>query len=157
MAVNGTLFDKAGGRNWKVPYHQDITIRVRERRDVSGFGPWWEKAGIPHCWPPAAVVERMLAVRVHLDDCGPENGPLRVVPGSHRAGVLSSADIEAWKEQVPEVACHVGRGELVVMRPLLLHASSPAERPARRRVIHIEFAVPTLPGELEWYDRIGPG
>ena len=79
VAVNATLFDKADGRNWKVPYHQDVTIRLRTRADVPGFGPWWEKAGVPHVWPPAAVIERMLAVRVHLDDCGPENGPLRVI------------------------------------------------------------------------------
>src|SRR5687768_13304234 len=37
VAVNGTLFDKADGRNWKVPYHQDITIRVRRRVDLPGF------------------------------------------------------------------------------------------------------------------------
>ena len=154
VAVNGTLFDKAAGRNWKVPFHQDVTIRVRQRREVPGFETWWEKGGVPHVWPPAAVVERMLAVRVHLDDCGPDNGPLRVIPGSHRAGVLTSDEIEWWKARVPEAACPAGRGGLVVMRPLLLHASSAAERPARRRVVHIDFAVPELPGGLEWWEVV---
>lgn len=137
-----------------MPFHQDVTIRVRERRAVAGFETWWEKGGVPHVWPPAAVVGRMLAVRVHLDDCGPDNGPLRVIPGSHRAGVLSSDDIEAWKARVPETVCPVGRGGLVVMRPLLLHASSAAARPARRRVVHIDFATPELPGGLEWWEAV---
>jgi ectoine hydroxylase-related dioxygenase (phytanoyl-CoA dioxygenase family) len=155
VAVGALLFDKADGRNWKVPYHQDITIRVRARRDVLGFGPWWEKAGVPHTWPPAGVVERMLAVRVHLDDCGPDNGPLRVIPGSHRAGVLESAAIDEWKARGPEAACVVGRGGLVLMRPLLLHASSTATQVRRRRVIHIEYAAPELPGGLDWYEHVG--
>jgi ectoine hydroxylase-related dioxygenase (phytanoyl-CoA dioxygenase family) len=154
VAVNGTLFDKADGRNWKVPYHQDITIRVRERVEQPGFGPWWEKAGVPHVWPPAGVVERMLAVRVHLDDCGPDNGPLRVIPGSHRSGVLSSEAIDDWVARGPEVGCYVPRGGLLVMRPLLLHASSTAARPARRRVVHLDYAAPDLPGGLEWYEAV---
>jgi hypothetical protein len=36
------------------------------------------------------------------------------------------------------------------MRPLLLHASSPAADPRHRRVIHLEFAAEPLPGGLEW-------
>jgi ectoine hydroxylase-related dioxygenase (phytanoyl-CoA dioxygenase family) len=157
VAVNATLFDKAAGRNWKVPYHQDVTIRVKERRDVPGFETWWEKDGVPHCWPPAAVLERMLAVRLHLDDCGPANGPLRVLPGSHAAGVLSAADIDAWRQRVPEVVCTVDRGGAVLMRPLLLHASSAAEVPARRRVLHVEYAAAELPGGLRWWDAVGAG
>jgi ectoine hydroxylase-related dioxygenase (phytanoyl-CoA dioxygenase family) len=156
VAVNATLFDKAAGRNWKVPYHQDVTIRVKERRDVPGWETWWEKNGVPHCWPPAAVLEGMLAVRLHLDDCGPANGPLRVLPGSHTAGVLDAAAIDGWRERVPEVVCAVGRGGVVLMRPLLLHASSAAEAPARRRVLHVEYAAPDLPGGLVWWDAVGP-
>jgi hypothetical protein len=154
VAVNATLFDKADGRNWKVPYHQDVTVRLKERVEVPGYGPWWEKSGVPHVWPPAEVIGRMLAVRVHLDDCGPDNGPLRVIPGSHRSGILDSPQIDEIRDRGPEVACPVGRGGLVVMRPLLLHASSPAEQPQRRRVIHIEYAVPELPDGLEWYEAV---
>ncbi len=149
VAVNATLFDKAEGRNWKVPYHQDVTIRLRERKDVPGFDPWWEKDGVPHVWPPAAVLERMLAVRIHLDDCGSDNGPLRVIPGSHRMGILSTEAIDQARDRGPEIACTVRAGGIVLMRPLLLHASSTAENPRQRRVIHLEHAPPTLPGELE--------
>ena len=155
VAVSATLFDKSGGRNWKVPYHQDVTIRVKERRDVPGFGTWWEKAGVPHVWPPAAVLEGMLAVRLHLDDCGPGNGPLRVLPGTHRGGVLESAAIEGLRVTVSEVTCTASRGDALLMRPLLLHASSPASELARRRVLHIEYAAGELPGGLQWADAVG--
>lgn len=154
VAVNALLFDKADGRNWKVPYHQDVTGRFRRRIELPGFGPWWEKAGVPHTWPPAAVLERMIAVRVHLDECGPDNGPLRVLPGSHRSGVLATEEIDGWKGRVAEAACCADRGDALLMRPLLLHASSAAARPQRRRVVHVEYAVPDLPGGLEWYETV---
>ena len=102
--------------------------------------------------PPVRVLERMVAVRVHLDDCGAENGPVRVLPGSHRAGQIRASDIEEWRRRVGEVSCIVERGGLLLMRPLLLHASSPAKSPGRRRVIHIEYAATELAGGLEWYE-----
>ena len=39
--------------------------------------------------PPVHVLEDMLALRFHLDDSHEDNGPLRVIPGSHRMGRLS--------------------------------------------------------------------
>lgn len=156
VAINATLFDKAEGRNWKVPYHQDVTIRVHERKDAPGFGPWWEKDGVPHVWPPASVLEKVLAVRIHLDDCGEVNGPLRIIPGSHRAGILSSEQIDKMRDRGPEVNCNVRAGGIVLMRPLLLHASSTAENPRQRRVIHFEYAPPNISGVLDWYDQVGP-
>jgi ectoine hydroxylase-related dioxygenase (phytanoyl-CoA dioxygenase family) len=97
----------------------------------------------------------MLTVRLHLDPCGPDNGPLRVLPGTHRCGRLNAGAIQALREEVPEVVCAVGAGDAVLMRPLLLHASSAAQAPSRRRVLHIEWANRSLPGGLEWFERIG--
>ncbi|MFL5385530.1 MAG: phytanoyl-CoA dioxygenase family protein [Longimicrobiaceae bacterium] len=153
FAVRGILFDKTPDANWKVAWHQDLTIAVRERREVAGFGPWSEKAGVVHVQPPAAVLERMVTVRLHLDPCGPENGPVQVIPGSHRAGRLSADEVQRWRaERAPEAAC-IGVGGVLLMRPLLLHASSPSTLPAHRRVIHLEFAADDLPGGLEWHGR----
>jgi ectoine hydroxylase-related dioxygenase (phytanoyl-CoA dioxygenase family) len=153
FAVRGILFDKTPDANWKVAWHQDLTIAVRERREVAGFGPWSEKAGVVHVQPPAAVLERMVTVRLHLDPCGPENGPVQVIPGSHRAGRLSADEIQRRRaERAPEPAC-IGSGGALLMRPLLLHASSPSSLPAHRRVIHLEFAADDLPGGLEWHGR----
>src|SRR5262249_14861156 len=96
---------------------------------------------------------RMVAVRVHLDECGADNGPLRVLPGSHRHGWLDE-DIDDWKREVKEVVCTCSRGGIVVMCPLTLHASSKAKSPSHRRVIHIECANAELPGGLVWNQRI---
>lgn len=149
-AVRGLLFDKTPGANWKVAWHQDLSIAVRRRVDVAGFGPWSAKAGVPHVQPPVGVLRAMLTVRLHLDDCGPDNGPLRVMPGSHADGILSPAQVEAWRRRAAPVACCAPVGGAVLMRPLLLHASSPAVVPNHRRVVHLEYAAGLLPGGLEW-------
>jgi hypothetical protein len=149
-AVKATLFDKTPEANWKVPWHQDLMIAVRERRAVAGFGPWSVKDGVPHVQPPAEVLEGLVAVRVHLDDTPEDNGALRVVPGSHRFGRLTDDRADALRAERGEVACPVPAGGAMAMRPLLLHASSAAAVPARRRVIHLEYASGGLPGGLEW-------
>lgn len=153
FAVRGILFDKTPDANWKVVWHQDLTIAVRERREVPGFGPWSEKEGVPHVQPPAPLLARMVAVRLHLDDCTETNGPVRVIPGSHRDGRLAPGDIDRWRAAGPEVVCTVPRGGILAFHSLLLHASSPAQVPAHRRVVHLEFAADPLPGGLEWYER----
>lgn len=152
-AVRGLLFDKTPDANWKVAGHQDLSIAVSGRRHVPGFGPWSKKSGVDHVQPPVDVLERMLTVRLHLDDCGPENGPLRVLPGSHSRGVLAPAALEQMLQEGTPIPCHVPAAGAVLMRPLLLHASSTATHPGHRRVIHLEFASGPLPGGLEWYEQ----
>ncbi|HEX8393307.1 MAG TPA: phytanoyl-CoA dioxygenase family protein [Longimicrobium sp.] len=153
FAVRGILFDKTPDANWKVAWHQDLTIAVAEEREVDGFGPWSRKAGIPHVQPPAAVLENMLTVRVHLDPCGIENGPVQVIAGSHRHGRLAPDQVDAWRDREPAVPCTCGVGGALVMRPLLLHASSPSTVPGHRRVVHLEFGAGGLPGGLDWHGR----
>ena len=148
--VRALLFDKTPGANWKVAWHQDLSIAVRERIDVEGFGPWSVKAGVQHVQPPVAVLQLMLTVRLHLDDCFEDNGPLLVLPGSHARGVLSPAQIADRRQKVAPMACTAGAGGVVLMRPLLLHASSAATTPRHRRVIHLEFASGELPSGLQW-------
>jgi ectoine hydroxylase-related dioxygenase (phytanoyl-CoA dioxygenase family) len=148
--VKGTVFDKTPAANWKVPWHQDLTICVERRVEVDGFGPWSVKEGILHVQPPMEILEGILAIRVHLDDAGPDNGALRVLPGTHRSGRLGEAEIERLRGAVPEVVCRVRAGGAMLMRPLLLHASSPCLRPAHRRVLHIEYSAGPLPGGLIW-------
>src|SRR5215469_196841 len=93
FAVKGTFFNKTRNSNWKVVWHQDLTIMVRERREAGGFGPWTMKAGIIHVQPPTEVLSRILAIRLHLDESGTDNGPLRVIQGSHKAGRFSSREV----------------------------------------------------------------
>ena len=155
FAVRGILFDKTPGANWNVVWHQDLSIAVRERHDVPGFGPWSEKAGVTHVQPPVAILERMLTVRLHLDDCDEANGPLRVLPGSHCHGRLTPEQIRQWRGQTPAVPCPVFSGGALLMRPLLLHASSASQTPRHRRVVHLEYAAEALPGGLQWHARSG--
>jgi ectoine hydroxylase-related dioxygenase (phytanoyl-CoA dioxygenase family) len=153
FAVRGIFFNKARSSNWKVVWHQDLTIAVRERRDVDGFGPWTMKAGVLHVQPPVEVMSGILAIRLHLDGSGLDNGPLRVIAGSHREGRLSAEQISSW-ERENSVTCTVPRGGALVMRPLLLHASSACTIPKSRRVIHLEFAAAELLHGLAWHDKV---
>ena len=152
FAVRGILFNKTQRSNWKVVWHQDLTIAVCERRQVDGFGPWTMKAGVLHVQPSAEIMGRMLAIRLHLDDSGPDNGPLRVIPSSHRDGRLSSEQMIALQKNCQ--ICTVPRGGALLMRPLLLHSSSACAVPKPRRVIHLEFAADELPHGLEWYEKV---
>jgi hypothetical protein len=94
---------------------------------------------------------RELALRFHLDDTEEESGVLRVIPGSHKHGRLSAVEIERIKRETRAVKCSVKKGDVLAMRPLLLHSSSSANATSHRRVIHLEFSSMELPGGLEWY------
>ena len=153
VAVRGILFDKNPNANWLVAWHQDLTICVREQHDVSGYGPWSVKHGVPHVQPPASLLEQMITVRIHLDDTHAANGALRVISGSHLHGRLSTDDIQAWRERTEPQCCEAAPGDVLLIKPLLLHASSKAESPAHRRVVHLEFAPrDALATELAWYE-----
>jgi ectoine hydroxylase-related dioxygenase (phytanoyl-CoA dioxygenase family) len=154
FAVRALLFDKTPAANWKVVWHQDLTIATHRRVDIPGFGPWTEKGGVAHVQPPVAVLENMLAVRVHLDACGRDNGPVRVIDGSHRHGRLSATQIDMLRRSEVERDCLAEQGAVLAFRPLILHASAPAIAPLHRRVIHIEYAAADLPPPLEWYERV---
>lgn len=152
FAVRGLWFDKTSEANWNLPWHRDLTIAARRRVDAPGFSSWTVKAGIPHALAPIDVLEGMLTVRLHLDPAGPDNGPLRVLPGSHRLGGTAPTKVGAWTDRVRPIECVVDRGGAVLMRPLILHASNSAASPDHRRVIHLEFASRPLPEGVEWYD-----
>jgi ectoine hydroxylase-related dioxygenase (phytanoyl-CoA dioxygenase family) len=89
---------------------------------------------------PANVLEQVLAIRVHLDDSHFDNGPLRILPGTHNRGLLTDDDIHQVATEIPPVTCTVERGGLLMMRPLVVHASSKSVSTQSRRVLHIEFA-----------------
>lgn len=152
QVVRTIYFDKHKDANWKVAWHQDLTIAVREKVDVEGFRAWSIKAGITHVQPPVSVLEQMLTLRVHLDDTGEANGALRVLPGTHRYGRLEPDQIQYWKQREQLVTCSVRRGGVLTMRPLLLHSSLPSLNPTHRRVLHFEYASIDLPTRLQWFE-----
>jgi ectoine hydroxylase-related dioxygenase (phytanoyl-CoA dioxygenase family) len=152
FVVKSIYFDKPGSSNWFVSYHQGLTISVRDRFEVSGFGPWSVKQNQFAVVPPVEILEENFTVRIHLDDTDENNGALRVVPGSHRKGIYRPETIDWNIEQ--EATCCVPRGGIMIMRPLLLHASSRSTSNRKRRVIHIEFACQELPEPLQWSERL---
>ena len=237
VAIQCTLFDKSAARNWLVAWHRDWSLPLAKRHDTSigaaGWAGWSTKHGVAFAQPPVALLGQVLALRLHLDDCGPEDGALRVRPGSHldalrtprpsdaahvgqveeavdeasqagapaqaavgeiattegkrhaqgaeparfavpdgdnaRASAADPADLAdrahlanggpvhgqavAARGNAPAAAeqlCPVPAGGALLMRPLLLHASSKSRSGKARRVLHLVFAPRTLPDGLRW-------
>jgi len=135
-----TLFDKSSEANWLITWHQDTALPLREKIEIPGWGAWSTKEGIVYAHAPASALEKVVALRLHLDASTEENGPLRVIPNSHCHGVLSDRQVESIVGQKEHVTCLVEQGGVIVMRPLLIHASSKSQSDKPRRVLHIEYA-----------------
>ena len=140
MPFKATVFDKSSTANWLVAWHQDTALPLRQRRDLPEWGPWSVKDGVIYAHAPASALSKVLALRVHLDDSTAENGPLRVLPGTHTLGVLTDDAVHDLSIQSPSVDCPVSRGGILAMRPLIVHASSKSQNNSPRRVLHIEYA-----------------
>jgi len=135
-----TLFDKSLTGNWLVVWHQDTALPLRMRQEAPGWGPWSVKEGVIYAHAPACALSQIVSLRLHLDDSTLENGPLRVLPGTHTLGVLDDETIHKLVTQAMPVDCLVGRGGVLAMRPLIVHSSSKSRAGASRRVLHIEYA-----------------
>src|SRR5258708_15086791 len=140
IPYRATLFEKSGKANWLVPWHQDTALPLESSFDAPGWGPWSEKEGTLYAHAPAWALSRVIALRLHIDASTRENGPLRVVPGSHTAGVLTGERVLNYVRTHGETECTVSKGGVLAMRPLLIHASSKAHTSNPRRVLHIEYA-----------------
>lgn len=148
--VRVLFFDKTPDANWAVPWHQDRCIAVKARAELDGYGPWSVKNGVDHVEPPVAVLDGMVTLRLFVDDCGSDNGPLLVARGSHRHGRLPGRDI-AEVVGCSEIFVGTGQaGDVLVMRTLAIHSSKRAALPAHRRVLHVDYAAAELPPPLEW-------
>jgi hypothetical protein len=140
VPFGATLFDKSSEANWLVVWHQDTALPLIERRDTAGWGPWSTKGGITYAHAPASALSQVVALRVHLDASTEDNGPLRVLPGTHSLGVLTDQQVHSAAERIESVTCTIERGGVLIMRPLLVHASSKVSSAAPRRVLHLEYA-----------------
>ena len=144
-------FDKPPNSNWFVAYHQDLTISVDKKVKMQGFNSWTHKDEQYAVQPPISVLENNFTVRIHLDDTHDQNGALRVIPGSHLKGICRTDMIDRNFDS--EIICNVPSGGVMLMRPLLLHASSKSASQNRGRVIHIEFSKQELPEPLQWSEK----
>jgi hypothetical protein len=150
FAINVIYFDKTPAANWKVPAHQDLMMPVqRQVEEEPGFTGWTSKAGVVHVEPPLAVLTTLIALRIHLDDCAAGNGALALLPGSHRRGKLGDAELAALPRDDFTV-CEAAAGDVLLMRPLIVHRSSPAAVPSHRRVLHVVYASEEPGRQVRW-------
>lgn len=151
VCVRALFLDKTPRASFRVPWHQDSTVVVKERAEVTGFGPWSTKAGLQHVMAPPGTLSAMLTTRLHLDDCGEGEGLTRVIPSSHQYGRLPEDSIEQFT-RYGVTPCPVPKGGLMAMRPLLLRAADAPVGPGSRRMIQLDFCARRLPLPLEWRD-----
>ena len=148
FVVKSIYFDKPEQSNWFVAYHQDLTISVNSKVDIPGYSSWTNKLNQFAVQPPLEILENNFTIRIHLDDTNESNGALKVIPGSHAKGIYRPESIDWTKET--QANCNINKGGIMIMRPLLLHASDRSTNGRRRRVIHIEFSNSKLPKGINW-------
>ena len=148
--IKAIYFDKPPSANWIVPWHQDLTITTNQKVAHAGYEKWRLKNGVHYVHPPIAIIENIITIRIHLDDCIEANGDLRVIHASHRNGIDKKLDFTQEKP----VICEVERGGVLLMKPLLFHASKRTTNNLNRRVIHLEFANKELLPPLTYRERI---
>lgn len=153
IAIQAIAFDKTAETNWKVAWHQDLMFPFAKAVTTTAYDLPRLKDGVDYARPPVAILERLLAVRLHLDDCDDSNGPLRVIPGSHDHGIIPTEDIPSHLIRQSPVTCLANEGDALLVRPLLLHASSQATVPKHRRVLHLVYDCGGPMAE-EWHRRV---
>lgn len=150
--VRVLFFDKPPDRTWALPWHKDTAIAVKNNSLPSrSFSRPTVKAGVPHVIAGDDVLARMLTLRIHLDQVTDENGPLRVIPGSHAS---SSSEGEGADKAV---TIYAAPGDVLAMRPLITHCSGASlpNTTLHRRLLHLEFAADaTLADHFEWHDFV---
>lgn len=148
--VRAILFNKTVETNWGLGWHQDRTICVKEKREVSGFGPWTIKRGMNHVAPPFDLLAKMVTLRVHLDDVPETNAPLLIAPGSHKLGRVAVSKIDEAVERCGIRLCVAKSGDIWLYATPILHASDASTSSTSRRVLQVDYAAFDLPGGLEW-------
>ena len=144
-------FDKPEKSNWFVAYHQDLTISVDQKIEIENFENWTVKQNQFAVQPQAEILENNFTIRIHIDKTTKNNGALKVINNSHSKGILRIENLDFEKEK--ETICEVEKGGIMIMKPLLFHASNKTTNNERRRVIHIEFSKQQLPNGLEWSEK----
>jgi hypothetical protein len=148
--IRAIAFDKSANANWRLGWHQDRVIPVRERVEVPGFSAWSVKSGQLHVQPPVETISRMATLRVHVDAVDDENAPLRFLVGSHKLGRLTDAHIAALARDGVKARCLAQPGDVWAYSTPVVHSSAEQRRSGRRRVLQVDYSADDLPGGLEW-------
>jgi L-ribulose-5-phosphate 3-epimerase UlaE len=153
-SIKSIYFDKPPTANWIVNWHQDLTINLEGgKQEIEEYINWRTKPERTTVQPNLELLESIFTIRIHLDDCNERNGALRVIEQSHKNGVI---EIKQWNEtkEGEEHICEIGKGGVLLMKPLTLHSSRRTGNNKSRRVIHIEFTEKELPEKLKWKEQI---
>jgi ectoine hydroxylase-related dioxygenase (phytanoyl-CoA dioxygenase family) len=128
VALYYTMFMmKPALQGLSAPWHQDLAFFVHDQA-------------------------RLVACQVYIDDSTPENGCLKVVPGSHRTGLANHFDGDRFVNRVvgdtsgfeaSAVALPMKAGGAVFWHALTLHASDPNQSASPRRGMTMEYKDPT--------------
>ena len=144
-------FNKPSKSNWFVSSHQDLSISVQDKLDVKGYTNWTNKNGQLGVIPPKVILEDIITFRIHIDKTDETNGALKVIPNSHKKGVIRVDELFNKNNFGNEITCNVEKGGVMLMKPLLLHSSSKSISENDRRVIHLEFCNQEIP--MEWLEK----
>lgn len=153
--VRIVAFNKSEQNNWGVPWHQDRIIAVNEKHEITGFENWTKKSEIWHCEPPQEILDQMLFFRIHMDDSDDLNGAMNIALSSHKEGIIPAEKATEISEQYVTESCHAERGDILILKMLILHNSLPSQNLSQRRVIRIDFASFDLPKPLKWIGHRG--
>lgn len=150
VPVRIIAFNKSECANWGVPWHQDRVIAISEKAEIAGYNNWTKKSGTWHCEPPLSILDKMLFVRIHLNDNDQSNGAMEIAVGSHSNGFVPSAEAESVAKTFPIETCEAKRGDVLILKMLTMHSSKPAQIQSGRRVFRIDFSSTQLPPPLSW-------
>jgi phytanoyl-CoA hydroxylase len=127
MVYYSQLMMKAPRQGFTAPWHQDFAFFPHSRAEI-------------------------LACTVAIDDATLENGCIRVIPGSHKLGLINHydkagvftgtvQDHSAFDERT-EVTLPAKAGSVIFWHSLTLHASHPNRTETPRRALVIEYKNP---------------
>ena len=145
-------FDKPNQSNWFVPFHQDISISTHNKVEVEGYKNWTLKKNKYGVQPPVEILENSFTIRIHLDNTTKENGALMILPKTHQQGIVRSDSSSIEKENF--IYCPIKHGGIMLMKPLLFHASNRTTNHKKRRVIHLEFSNQELIKPIQWLEKL---
>ncbi len=149
--VRVSFFDKTSKVNWAAPWHQDRTIAVQERANLPGYSGWNYRGGIVYVEPPTSLLQNMLTLRLLLDDCDHESGPIEVACSTHNMGRVPASAVAGVARGSRSFVATGRAGDVLATHPLLLHKSNRAIKPSRRRILRVDYASEgLLPPPLKW-------
>ncbi|CAL2104406.1 Phytanoyl-CoA dioxygenase (PhyH) [Tenacibaculum sp. 190130A14a] len=145
------FFNKPSKSNWFVSMHQDLSVSVSRKFKEDGYTNWTKKNGQLGVIPPTEILDKTITFRIHLDKTDETNGALSVIPKTHSKGIIRVDESFDKSSLGNEELCVVEKGGVMLMNPLLLHASSKSVSAYDRRVIHLEFCNQEIP--MGWLEK----